>query len=138
MSRHTISKAKQLKIALLVESEKLNISQCASNLNISRNTVKRYARFYTSLFHSNSNDLLYTKKSLPTLKSRKHIIEKTIDLQNFLFELAQQEPECLSSAIIAWHRYLTVYTVGYKRSQFILFLTIGSKHISTLFIKHGT
>lgn len=40
-------------------------------------------------------------------------------MQNFLFELAQQEPECLSSAIIAWHRYLTVYTVGYKRSQFI-------------------
>lgn len=128
MSRHTISKAKQLKIALLVESKKLNISQCASNLNISRNTVKRYARFYTSLIQSKPIDLIYTEKKLPILNTREHSIQKTIDLQNFLFELAQQEPERLSSAMVAWHRYLTVHPDGYKRSQFI---TIFNNWIKT-------
>jgi transposase len=119
MSRHPISKAKQLKIAHLVESKNLNISKCASNLNISRNTVRRYARFYTSVIHSKPGDVLYNNKKIPLLKPEAHISEKTIDLQNFLFELVQQEPECLSSAITAWNKYIIVYTDGYKRSQFI-------------------
>jgi transposase len=119
MSRHTISKAKQLKIAHLVESKNLNISKCASNLNISRNTVKRYTRFYTSIIHSKPGDLLYNNKNLPILKPEAYISEKTIDLQNFLFKLAQQEPQWLSSGITAWNKYLSVFTDGYKRSQFI-------------------
>jgi transposase len=119
MSRHPISKAKQLKIAHLVESKNLNISKCAFNLNISRNTVKRYARFYTSVIHSKPGDALYNNKKIPLLKPEAHISEKAIDLQNFLFELVQQEPQRRSSAITAWNKYISVYTDGYKRSQFI-------------------
>ena len=118
MARKTISKTKKTIIGRLVVSKNLNVSQCARELKLSRNTVKRYADLFAEFIDVYPDDITQNQFELFLMKPLVVIRPRALEVINFLSVFSENEMSSLATVKSAWLRYLDEYPNGYQYSQF--------------------
>ena len=118
MARKTISKTKKTIIGRLVVSKNLNVSQCARELKLSRNTVKRYADLFAEFIDVYPDDITQNQFEIFLMKPLVVIGPRALEVINFLSVFSENEISSLATAKSAWLRYLDEYPNGYQYSQF--------------------
>lgn len=119
MANALIPHKKQIAIGRLVMRGKLNIRQCAQMLNVTRNTVKKYAKLYQQ-FSSDKEPGVINSQNLLVYNAVQSFTAKQKELLNVLPELAVASREQESTKTTLWLKYLELVPggKGYGFSRF--------------------
>jgi hypothetical protein len=120
MAQKTISTIKKIIIGRLVVSKNLNVSKCARELKLSRNTVKRYADLFAEFIDVYPDNIVQNQYEIFLMKPLAEIRPRVFELLNFLSFLAENEISRLATAKTAWLKYIAKYPSGYQYSQFMV------------------
>lgn len=119
MPNALIPHKKQIAIGRLVLRGKLNIRQCARMLNVTRNTVKKYAMLYQQV-SSDEVPGIINSQNLPVFNTVQSFTPKQKELLSVLPELALASREQESTKTTLWLKYLELVPggQGYGFSRF--------------------
>ena len=111
MPNALIPHKKQIAIGRLVLRGKLNIRQCARMLNVTRNTVKKYAMLYQQV-SSDEVPGIINSQNLPVFNTVQSFTQKQKELLSVLPELALASREQESTKTTLWLKYLELVPSG--------------------------
>ncbi len=135
MAQKTISTIKKIIIGRLVVSKNLNISKCARELKISRNTVKRYADLFAEFIDVYPDDIVQNQYEIFLMKPLAVIRPRALEILNLLSFFKENEISSLATAKIAWLKYRVTYPNGYQYSQFTVIFNKWIKEQKTIIRK---